>query len=299
MVHNIDQALSFPVTMKGMLPSSYERPASTEELVFSFTDGQPFADAQVKMRDARALQAKYKSTAAFFAEHGFALVKNDSKVKDWSKDGDDVNQYFSEAKQIVRDHIFPNQSIEVECSKHRYVRRGPGEESGYYVSRVHSDYAWTTEQYAETENAFSGADTVSEWRADYDKPEHIGFKVLNFWRTCNMKKPLVCYPLAVTKLSTIENKDVIAGRLQGVSKFADTPPICVLRHQDTQEWYYYPRMRSDEVLVLQLFEAWKGKDPTKWHSVYHSSFSDPDGHDDMEQRQSCELRVRVFYKAEE
>jgi hypothetical protein len=67
-----------------------------------------------------------------------------------------------------------------------------------------------------------------------------------------------------------------------------------LRHNPRQRWYYYPGMRADEVLAFKLFECRKDDPrPTRFRSVFHTAFADPDAPADAEERQSCEHRVGV------
>ena len=60
-----------------------------------------------------------------------------------------------------------------------------------------------------------------------------------------------------------------------------------LRYSPRHRWYYYPRMGTDEVLAFKLFECRKDDpEPTRFRSVLHTAFADPDTPAGAEERQS-------------
>jgi len=66
----------------------------------------------MKVYNARIEQAKYASTAEFFKEKGFALLKNPTKVKEWNDDANNfdndlTNIYHKEVDELLRTQLFP------------------------------------------------------------------------------------------------------------------------------------------------------------------------------------------------
>jgi len=66
----------------------------------------------MKVYNARIEQAKYASTAEFFKEKGFALLKNPTKVKEWNDDANNFDNdltkiYHKEVDELLRTQLFP------------------------------------------------------------------------------------------------------------------------------------------------------------------------------------------------
>ena len=63
-------------------------------------------------------------------------------------------------------------------------------------------------------------------------------------------------------------------------------------HSSGQRWYYYPRMRPDEVLLFRTFDSIDGGTrPCSIHTAIHLA----DAPADAPPRESVETRAFVFY----
>merc|ERR1719198_1631355 len=58
------------------------------------------------------------------------------------------------------------------------------------------------------------------------------------------------------------------------------------------EWYYYPHMRKDEVLLFKQFDSDPGRSS---RFTFHSSFCDPSAAAGLPQRESVEVRAMVIF----
>ena len=110
-----------------------------------------------------------------------------------------------------------------------------------------------------------------------------------------MRGPLLHMPLALCDPSTVDLDDLVPTAITGIAPSGLPTHHVSLRYNPRQRWYYYPRMGLDEVLAFKLFECRKDEsEPSRFRSVFHTAFADPDAPADAEERQSCEHRVGVL-----
>ncbi len=260
--------------------------------------GEHLDSARVHVHDARALQAGV-APAAFFDEHGFALVAHETAVRDWRCDPmapdpacDVVRLYFPEIERIIRDVLLPGRKIDIQ--QFPLIRRGPGTENPIYGAGVHTDYGTSPDDYEDAVAAFTMPEFAKAWRAMYDRPEVRGSLVINFWRTIDMPEPLEHMPLAVCDPATVAPEDIVP---LGLAEFTPTgrpTNQLAVRANPGQRWYYYPRMRPDEVLAFKNFECRKDEPGQPLHACFHSAFEDPSAAAGAAERTSCEHRVQVW-----
>jgi hypothetical protein len=247
-----------------------------------------YRSEEVEMRDARPLQAAATSEADFFARHGFALLKHESRFRDWDKV--QSSTYILEIAGLFRDRLLPGRRIETVPGM--VLRRGPNRR--YYAKRVHADGPLTAEKYALNVAALGGAAAIDRWQHYYARDEVAGFMSVGFWRTINMQQPLQHLPLAVCDPNSIATKDIVPTTSTIIAPNGRTTHHLVLRHGPAQAWYYYPRMTVAEVVVLKACEFWKDDPGAHPQNVFHTAFDDPSTPVDFEPRQSCDYRVGVW-----
>ena len=63
-------------------------------------------------------------------------------------------------------------------------------------------------------------------------------------------------------------------------------------HSDDQRWYYFPRMATDEVILLKCFDS-KTDGTARWTA--HGSFDIPNAPADAPPRESIEIRTLYFF----
>jgi hypothetical protein len=246
----------------------------------------PFA-----IEDARPLQAQAASDAAFFDEHSFVLLPHTTAVQDWESDVAPI--YYPEIDRLVHERLYPGRRIEV----HQWsppLRRGRGTSTPQYANGVHSDYGLTPEDFEVSVEAYAGRQAAEGWRRGYERNEVEAFVMIDFWRPTNMVGPLLHMPLALCDPSTVEVADLLPTAMTGIAPTGLPTHHVALRYNPRQRWYYYPRMGLDEVLAFKLFECRKDDPaPSRFRSVLHTAFADPEAPADAEERQSCEHRVGV------
>ena len=96
-------------------------------------------------------------------------------------------------------------------------------------------------------------------KSKYDKPHVKAFAIICFWRPVDMKEPVRNKPLAVLDKQSVKPADIVPSMLYDlvpkgpVNQFA-------LKYNEAHKWYYYPEMRTDEVLAFTQFYYVKGED---------------------------------------
>lgn len=170
-----------------------------------------------------------------------------------------------------------------------------------YVKRVHQDFGSTIKDYEENLFAFNGKEAqrpfIRAWNDDGTK----GFSVINFWRPIQMDQPCVHKPLAILDPNTVKREDVVTSSLVNYTKSGLPTVFGSLKYNEDHQWYYYPGMTCDEVLIFKQFECFKGVDddpenPAPVKTVFHTAIDDANTPKTAETRKSCEFRVRCFFK---
>ncbi len=96
-------------------------------------------------------------------------------------------------------------------------------------------------------------------------------------------------PLGILDAGTQSDDDLIVMEL----KYTDrTGEIYVMRHSPKHRWYYFPRMRPDQALLLKTYDS---ETDGRARFMGHSAFEDPTTPPNARPRQSIELRTMAFF----
>jgi hypothetical protein len=244
----------------------------------------------VEIRDARTLQSEAVPEADFFAEHGFVLLRHETKVQDWAVNVSPV--YFPEIDEIIRNRLLPGRRVVVQQA-YKPILRGRGTATGQYGLAVHADAPVTPELFAQNLDVTSSPGAGGQWLARYHQDDVAGFLGIDFWRPINMRQPLLNMPLAICAPRSVDPSDIvpISGTYIVNQRMSNH---LALRFNRGQQWYFYSAMTVDEVLAFKMVEFWKDDPGAHPQCVFHSAFADPTAPPDAEQRQSCEHRVGVL-----
>ena len=246
----------------------------------------------IAIADARPLQARAESDAAFFEAHGFALLQAPSRVRDWGDEEAVRGVYMPEVEAMVRERLYPGRGLRLSQPP-RVMRRGAGTDNPEYGDGVHSDFGVRAEDFAHNVAAFAGPEAAAQWQAGFAVEGVTGFVMLDFWRTTGMDGPLRHMPLAVCDPASVDPADIVDTALEGIAPGGALTRHIGLRFNRGQRWYHYSGMTGDELLVFKLFELRRGEAPQLFRACFHSAFGDPSAPADAQPRQSCEHRVPV------
>jgi hypothetical protein len=103
-----------------------------------------------------------------------------------------------------------------------------------------------------------------------------------------MRRPPV--PLAVCDATTIRAGDLVPSDLVYQHRVGETYSV---KYNPTHQWFYVPRMRTDEALLLKCADTSTAV-PARF--TPHSAFVDPTTPADAPPRQSIEVRTLVFHR---
>lgn len=115
--------------------------------------------------------------------------------------------------------------------------------------------------------------------------------LINLWRGIETVQRK---PLAVCDASTVKDSHLVLGL---IGTRPDDPGDFLegfnVAYSPDHRWYYYPRMRPDELLVFKLCDS----DHARPQLTAHTAFDDPSSPPNAPPRQSLEIRTISFYTA--
>jgi hypothetical protein len=112
------------------------------------------------------------------------------------------------------------------------------------------------------------------------------FAVINVWQPT--RGPVLESPLAVCDARTIAMADFIAIEQRYADRIGE---IYGVAFNPAQRWSYFPRMQTDEALLLKCFDS----DQHVARFTAHTAFDDPTSPPDAPPRESIEVRALVFF----
>lgn len=71
-----------------------------------------------------------------------------------------------------------------------------------------------------------------------------------------------------------------------------TGEIYVMRHDRQHKWYYFPRMKPDQALLLKTYDS---KTDGRARFIGHTTFKDPGTPPNAVKRESIEIRTMAFF----
>lgn len=127
--------------------------------------------------------------------------------------------------------------------------------------------------------------------------------IINVWRNIR-SEPVQKFPLAVCDGQSVRPEDLVVFEIHYADRIGEN---YFAKHDPGHQWYYYPRMTRDEVLLLKQWDSAgelarsggkvsdsDGKHRTSTFS-FHSAFTDPTSPADAPDRESIEVRCIVIY----
>jgi hypothetical protein len=229
---------------------------------------------KVAIRDARPIAGEIS-----LDREGFAFRRHASELADFTDDAAIRRIYYPEAEQLIReatgavafitfDHTIRNSSLAERAAS---GLREP-------ASRVHNDY---TERSApqRVRDLLPPAEAAARLKRRYAE--------YNVWRP--IKRTAEAWPLALGDAQTVGEGDLVVSELRYPNRTGETYAVT---YNPRQRWYYFPRMRTDEVVLIKCFDS--ARDGRARLSV-HSAFPDPTTPADAPPRESIEVRMFAFF----
>ena len=228
----------------------------------------------LQIHDARALEPR-----PTLDREGFTMVRHRTAVEDMYSGDEVVAGYYPEVERLVEEATGATRVLVFDHNVRNAARAGHGEDGAQNPVRfVHCDYT-----------ASSGPQRVRDLIAT-DEVEDLlrsRFAVINVWKP--ISGPVEEAPLAVCDAQSIAPEDLLETDLRYRGR---TGEVYSFLYNEAHRWYYYPRMRSDEVLLLKCFDS----DPERARFTAHTAFDDPTSPPDAGPRESIEVRSLAFFE---
>lgn len=230
---------------------------------------------RVAIHDARPIADRISLDA-----NGFALVDHASAVRDFSDDEEVRRVYYPEVERVMKQ---ATGAYRVHIFDHTTRRRVPGAEDRgagprQPAYRVHIDHT-----------ARSGPQRVRDLLPDEaDELLKGRVQVINLWRP--IRGPLLDSPLAVCDATSVGAEELVPSDLVYPNRVGETYSVT---YNPAHRWYYVPRMRTDEALLLKCSDT-STAPPARF--TPHSAFVDPTTPAGAQLRESIEVRTLVFHR---
>jgi hypothetical protein len=214
-------------------------------------------------------------------DQGFMLTHHETAVRDFY-DADEVRRvYYPEVERLVMEKTGATRVIVFDhnvrnSSKEAREKLGVREP----VKFAHNDYTIK-----------SGPQRVRDLVGDVKAEESLKhrYAFINVWRP--VRGPIEEFPLAVCDAKSMTLKDFVATDL----KYRDrTGEVYSVAYNPTHRWFYFPRMRTEEALLLKCFDS----DEKRTRFTAHSGFEDPTSPPNAAPRESIEARTILFFAPE-
>ncbi len=209
---------------------------------------------------------------------GFAMVRHNSAVADFYDDAEVKTVYYPEIERLMKNATGAQRVLVFDHN----VRCLPMAKQGLNGARepvrfAHNDYTPKSAPQRVRDLLGTEAERLLQSR----------FAFVNVWRP--IRGPVEESPLAVCDGRSMEPRDFVATDL----KYRDrTGEVYSIAYNPNHHWFYFPKMRPDEALLLKCFDsATDGR--ARWTA--HCAFEDPTSPPNAAPRESIEARTIVFF----
>ncbi len=209
---------------------------------------------------------------------GFALTESPSGVTDFYEPSQIRDIYEKELEHLLREVTGAEKVIVFDHTRRsdsptireNHQTREP-------ASVVHNDY---TDR--------SGRKRLHTMFPDEAKKISTArFAIVNVWRPVNHLA--ITTPLALCDGSTIDVSNLVPTERRARDR---TGELMLVSYDPGQQWYFFPGVRPDEVILLKTFDS--AEDGRTSFSV-HTAFEDPTAPSDAPPRESIESRCFVLF----
>lgn len=240
---------------------------------------QPMKLVTVEVADARQRDGEEAGREFGLHPSGFDLYRHESKVNNFLDAQQLETTYEAEITAFLKSvtgcsrvHIFDHtvRASDPELRERKQVREP--------ASLVHNDYTARSGFVCLRESLGDEAEALAETR----------FQIVNVWRP--LVDPVEDFPLALCDARSLDPLDLIDSERRARYH---TGEIQLAVHDAAQRWYYFPRMRPNEVLLFKTFDSLNnGRNNCSIHSAIRLADAPPDA----KPRESVETRAFIFHQ---
>lgn len=224
----------------------------------------------VEVQNARVL-----AEDATLDVQGFELRTHNSTVANFEDDAEVEQVYYPEIIELVKQATGASR---VEIFDHT-VRKNDNAKGRSPATHLHVDY--TEKSAPQRIRGITGEDADALL-----SKRHVQ---VNVWRS--IAGAVKRSPLALLDSQSLRKEDLIptAIEFQEINRVGE---VYHVSHSDDQQWYYYPQMTEDEVLLIKGYDSL-----TDGRSRFtpHGAFDDPTTPENAPRRESIEVRTFAFF----
>jgi hypothetical protein len=263
---------------------NYLAPGNARPVNYTFEPpaGTPWSSSKIDPRRVTIRNARPRAEAGQISldRNGFQLVSHRSAVSDFSDDDLIRRVYRPEAEALLRD-ITGAEKVIIFDHTIRDSANGSRANSALRLParRVHNDQTFV-----------SGPRRVLAHLDAEEAQQRLQhrFAIVNLWRPLRVVEQL---PLALCDARSIAAVDLVPSDHVYRDKTGETFSFLA---NPQHRWYFFPRLRPDEVLLLKIYDSLE--DGTA-RLTAHTAFEDPTSPADAPARRSIELRALLFWPA--
>ena len=229
-----------------------------------------------KSFEREVINARSKATS--FKREGFKLLNHESSVEDFYDDQSVASAYYLEMQELAKKESSADEVHIVSHITRNELEAQKGKRLGAH-RLVHNDF---TPNFSQTVKPIIENTTFT--------PSKIS--VFNLWR--RFDEDGLDAPFAVCDSSTVSEQELIPtdlfNYLDGEKGF--TVEIYQSSFNDQHQWYYYPKMKKDEVLMFKTFDSLE----KPFLPTLHSAFDEHSLRKGVSPRESIEVRAICLFK---
>jgi hypothetical protein len=227
----------------------------------------------VTVRNGRPLKGRLS-----LDREGFLLVDAPATFADFDDSKTVEARYYPESAALVK-RLTGAARVVVFDHTLRRAPTAPAPRNGVRepVKRAHNDYTLK-----------SGPQRVRDLMGD-EAPALLRrrFAIVNVWRP--ITGPVEESPLGLCDALSIRPADLVPTDLIYRDRIGETYSLA---YNPEHRWYYFPRMRTDEVVLIKCYDS---AEDGRARFAAHGAFDDPTSPPNARPRESIELRTLVFF----
>lgn len=234
-----------------------------------------YLDVTLPIRDARPLADQLSVDV-----QGFAFLTAPSTFRDFQDAAAIKAAYHPECEALLKRVTGASVVLAYDHNvRSGAVERRTAEGVREVARRVHGDFtAESGPKRAREELEAAGLDA--------DRLLKGRFALINVWRP--IVGPVLQKPLALCDARTVAPEDLVRSDLIHPGRKGE---IYSLAPNPAHRWYYVPKMRTDEVLLIKCFDS----DRKRASFTPHGAFDDPNTPAGAAPRQSIEVRILAVF----
>jgi hypothetical protein len=258
-----------------------------EHLVYPLSSGKKIVRPQTNYRPMSIKNARHLIKSPSIDHEGFSFMKHESSVTDFYDSNQITGLYYPEVISLLKSQLHAKDVIIFDYNQRSKVRAKAGQsEVRTPVAAAHVDYTKA-----------SGPKRSREILENAQKHHYQNNRLalVNVWRP--IIGPAQDFPLAMCSSTSVDDQDLVKTDIHHFSESNLKIPrhsgqIYSLKHNQQHEWYYYPDMQTDEVLLLRNWDS----DKSSSHGYTpHTGFKNSLAPTNTIPRESIEVRTLVVF----